>query len=221
MMPATWLIVWDIIIGIWAAWFIALVIISLAQSMWQSRDRWRLQTKRWWRSRSWARKPVLTGKWTELARLTSEFVDNRSKYGFAPKSIEGDVSCCWGYAGQPSRLRRPSHSLLPPFPPTPRHMASSLVLRSLVQVAGVAALGVAVAPGAVAGAVVVGATPVGAVAAAAAVLLRLLRLPRRAVAVAVGAAAVGVEVVGVEVVGMEVVGVEVVGNLWIEKSWLP
>jgi hypothetical protein len=52
MMPATWLIVWDIIIGIWAAWFIALVIISIAQSMWQSRDRWRLQTKRWWRSRS-------------------------------------------------------------------------------------------------------------------------------------------------------------------------
>jgi hypothetical protein len=49
---ATWLIVWDIIIGIWAAWFIALVIISIAQSMWQSRDRWRLQTKRWWRSRS-------------------------------------------------------------------------------------------------------------------------------------------------------------------------
>jgi hypothetical protein len=42
----------DIIIGIWAAWFIALVIISIAQSMWQSRDRWRLQTKRWWRSRS-------------------------------------------------------------------------------------------------------------------------------------------------------------------------
>ena len=38
MMPATWLIVWDIIIGIWAAWFIALVIISIAQSMWQSRD---------------------------------------------------------------------------------------------------------------------------------------------------------------------------------------
>jgi len=52
MMPATWLIVWDIIIGIWAAWFIVLVIISIAQSMWQSRDRWRLQTKRWWRSRS-------------------------------------------------------------------------------------------------------------------------------------------------------------------------
>jgi hypothetical protein len=39
-------------------------------------------------------KKVLTGKWTELARLTSEFVDNRSKYGFAPKSIQGDVSCC-------------------------------------------------------------------------------------------------------------------------------
>ena len=52
MMPATWLIVWDIIIGIWAAWFIVLVIISIAQSMWQSRDKWRLQTKRWWRSRS-------------------------------------------------------------------------------------------------------------------------------------------------------------------------
>ena len=45
MMPATWLIVW-------AAWFIVLVIISIAESMWQSRDRWRLQTKRWWRSRS-------------------------------------------------------------------------------------------------------------------------------------------------------------------------
>ena len=57
MMPATWLIVWDIIIGIWAAWFIVLVIISIAQSMWQSRDRWRLQTKPWWRSRSQARKP--------------------------------------------------------------------------------------------------------------------------------------------------------------------
>jgi hypothetical protein len=42
---ATWLIVWGIIIGIWADWFIALVIISIAQSMWQSRDRWRLQTK--------------------------------------------------------------------------------------------------------------------------------------------------------------------------------
>jgi hypothetical protein len=96
-------------------------------------------------------------------------------------------------------------------------MASSLVLRSLVRVAGVAALGVAVAPGEAAGAgalavgaVVDGATPVGAVAAAAAVLLRL---PRRAVAVAVG-----VEVVGVAVVGMEVVGVEVVGNLWTKKA---
>jgi len=39
-------------------------------------------------------KKVLTGKSTELARLTSEFVDNRSDYGFAPKSIQGDVSCC-------------------------------------------------------------------------------------------------------------------------------
>jgi hypothetical protein len=52
LMPAILLIVWGIIIGIWADWFIALVIISIAQSMWQSRDRWRLQTKRWWRSRS-------------------------------------------------------------------------------------------------------------------------------------------------------------------------
>jgi hypothetical protein len=51
-MPATLLIVWGIIIGIWADWFIALVIISIAQSMWQSRDGWRLQTKLWWRSRS-------------------------------------------------------------------------------------------------------------------------------------------------------------------------
>src|SRR5215471_10551006 len=39
-------------------------------------------------------KKVLTGKRTELARLTSEFVDSRSDYGFAPKSIQGDVSCC-------------------------------------------------------------------------------------------------------------------------------
>ena len=30
MMPAAWLIVWDIIIGIWADWFIALVIVSIA-----------------------------------------------------------------------------------------------------------------------------------------------------------------------------------------------
>ena len=48
-------------------------------------------------------KKVLTRKWMELAYfvrcLTSEFVDNQSKYGFAPKSTQGDVSCYLGCAG--------------------------------------------------------------------------------------------------------------------------
>jgi len=118
-MPATWS---DIIIGIWVAWFIALVIISIAQSMWQSRDRWRLQTKRWWRSRSWARKPYSGVRWMlESARADWPMIDAPIKRSFpcngylrladgtrqpvriierfAPKSIEGNVSCCWGYAG--------------------------------------------------------------------------------------------------------------------------
>jgi hypothetical protein len=39
MTPGSWLVVWDIIIGIWAAWFVALVVISITQSVWQSRAR--------------------------------------------------------------------------------------------------------------------------------------------------------------------------------------
>jgi len=89
-------------------------------------------------------------------------------------------------------------------------MASSLVLRSLVRVAGVAALGRVVAPvGAAAGAVAVGVAvaPVGAAAAAAVKSgFRLRRLRRRAVAAAVGGAVAGVAVPGVEVVGVGVVG---------------
>jgi hypothetical protein len=88
-------------------------------------------------------------------------------------------------------LTRPSHSLLPPFPPTPRHVAFSL--GRVGAAAGVAAVGAAV----------VGAMSVGAAGAAAAAVNRLRR---RAVAVVVGAAAVGVAVAGV------------VGNLWIKKA---
>jgi ABC-type transporter Mla maintaining outer membrane lipid asymmetry permease subunit MlaE len=51
MTPGTWLVVWDIVIGIWAAWFVALVVIGITQSVWQSRDRWRSQVRYWWRSR--------------------------------------------------------------------------------------------------------------------------------------------------------------------------
>jgi len=49
MAPDTWLVVWDIIIGIWAAWFAALVVISITQSVRQSRDRRR--PRHWRRSR--------------------------------------------------------------------------------------------------------------------------------------------------------------------------
>jgi hypothetical protein len=172
---------------------------------------------------------VLIRKWMELAYfvpcLTSEFVDNQSKYGFAPKSTQGDVSCCLGCAGLPSCSQRPSHSVLRLFPLTQRR-----------KVAGAAAVGAAVAGAAAVGVAVVGA------AAAAAVKSGFRRLRRRAVAAAVGAApdgtaavgtaaagvavaaagvavaATGVAVVatGVAVVGMAVVGV--VGNLWIIKA---
>ena len=30
MTPGTWLVFWDTIIGIWAAWFVVLVVISIA-----------------------------------------------------------------------------------------------------------------------------------------------------------------------------------------------
>jgi hypothetical protein len=163
---------------------------------------------------------VLTRKWMELAYfvpcLTSEFVDNQSKYEFAPKSAQGDVSCCLGCAGLPSRSQRPSHWVLRLFPPTRRR-----------KVAGAAAVGVGAA-------VAVGVAVAGA-AAAAAVKSGFRRLRRRAVAAAVGAAAVGgapagAAAVGVAVAGtgvavagtgVAVVGMGVVGNLWIKKSWLP
>jgi hypothetical protein len=139
---------------------------------------------------------VLIRKWMELAYfvpcLTSEFVDNQSKYGFAPKLTQGDVSYCLGCAGLPSCSQRPSHSVLRLFPLTQRR-----------KVAGAAAVGVAV---------------VGA-AAAAAVKSGFRGLRRRAVAAAVGAApagAVAATGVAVVVVGMAVVGV--VGNLWIKKA---
>jgi len=51
MTPGTWLVVWDIIIGIWVAWFVALVVIGIIQGVWQSRDRWRWQARYRWRSR--------------------------------------------------------------------------------------------------------------------------------------------------------------------------
>ena len=51
MTPGTWLVFWDTIIGIWAAWFVVLVVISIAQSVWQSRDRRRWRPRHWWRSR--------------------------------------------------------------------------------------------------------------------------------------------------------------------------
>jgi hypothetical protein len=155
---------------------------------------------------------VLIRKWMELAYfvpcLTSEFVDNQSKYGFPPKLTQGDVSCCLGCAGLPSCSQRPSHSVLRLFPLTQRR-----------KVAGAAAVGVAV---------------VGA-AAAAAVKSGFRRLRRRAVAAAVGAAPAGAAAAGVAVaatgvavaaagVAVVVVGmavVRVVGNLWIKKSWLP
>jgi hypothetical protein len=53
MTPGTWLVVWDIIIGIWDAWFVALVVIGITQRVWQSRDKWRSQARYWWRSRIW------------------------------------------------------------------------------------------------------------------------------------------------------------------------
>jgi hypothetical protein len=163
---------------------------------------------------------VLTRKWMEVAYfapcLTSEFVDNQSKYGFAPKSTQGDVSCCLGCAGLPSCSQRPSHSVLRLFPLTRRR-----------KVAGAAPVGVGAA---VAGVAVVGAAAVGA-AAAAAVKSGFRRLHRRAVAAAVGAAAVGAAPAGAAAVGTAAAGVAaaatgvavvvgmagVVGNLWIKK----
>jgi hypothetical protein len=165
---------------------------------------------------------VLIRKWMELAYfvpcLTSEFVDNQSKYGFPPKLTQGDVSCCLGCAGLPSCSQRPSHSVLRLFPLTQRR-----------KVAGAAAVGAAVAGAAAVGVAVVGA------AAAAAVKSGFRRLRRRAVAAAVGAAPAGAAAAGVAVaatgvavaaagVAVVVVGmavVRVVGNLWIKKSWLP
>ena len=111
--------------------------------------------------------------------LTSEYVDNQSKYGFAPKSTQGDVSCCLGCAGLPSCSQRPSHSVLRLFPLTRRR-----------KVAGAAPVGVAV----------------GGAAAAAAVKSGFRRLRRRAVAAAVGAAAVGAASAGAAAAGVAPVG---------------
>jgi hypothetical protein len=97
-------------------------------------------------------------------------------------------------------------------------MASSLVQRCLVRVAGDAALGVAAArvgavAGEAAGAVAVGATPVGG-AAAAAVKSGFRRLRRRAVAAVAGEAAAGATPVGAEAAGEAVVG------NFDQRSWL-
>jgi hypothetical protein len=102
-------------------------------------------------------------------------------------------------------------------------MASSLVQRCLVRVAGDAALGVAAArvgavAGEAAGAVAVGATPVGGAAAgaaaAAAVKSGFRRLRRRAVAAVAGEAAAGATPVGAEAAGEAVVG------NFDQRSWL-
>jgi hypothetical protein len=80
---------------------------------------------------------------------TSEFLDNQPKYAFAPRSTQGDVSCCLGCAGLPSCSQRPSHSVLRLFPVTRRR-----------KVAGAAPVGVGAA---VAGVAVVGMAAVGVV----------------------------------------------------------
>jgi hypothetical protein len=45
-MTATWLVVWYVITGIWAACFVVLVVVSIAESVRRSRNTWRQRARK-------------------------------------------------------------------------------------------------------------------------------------------------------------------------------